>query len=71
MVQQVLDHIDKNHTNIYYKPTHTRYYKHCHSQTPWPIKTAWTKALFHRDKRICNSEAAFGEEIQNIDKLMS
>ena len=37
--------IDKNHANIYYKPTHTTQYTHFHSQTPWPIKTAWVKAL--------------------------
>ena len=38
--------IDKNHTSIYYKPTHTGQYTHFHSQTLWPMKTTWVKALF-------------------------
>ena len=33
-------HIDKNHTSIYYKPTHTGQCTYFHSQTPWPIKAA-------------------------------
>ena len=63
--------IDKNYTSIYYKPTHTGQYTHFHSQTPWPIKIAWVKALYHRAKRICSSNAAFNEQIKNIQKLMS
>ena len=47
--------IDKNHTSIYYKPAHAGKYTHFHSKTPWPIKTAWVKALFHRAKRICST----------------
>ena len=33
--------IDKNHTSIYYKPTHTGQFTHFHSQTPWPIKISF------------------------------
>ena len=63
--------IDKNHTNIYYKPTHIGQYIHFHSQTPWPIKTAWVKALHRRAKRICSTDVAFNKQIKNIKKLMS
>ena len=67
--------IDKNHTIIYYKPAYTGQYTHFHGQTPWPIKTTWVKALFHRAKRICSTNSccihAFNEQIKNIKKLMS
>ena len=62
--------IDKNHTSIYYKPTHTGQYTHFHCQTPWLIKTAWLKALYHWAKRICSTNVAFNEQIKNIKKLM-
>ena len=32
--------IDKNHTSIYYKPTHTGHFTHFRSQTLWHLKTA-------------------------------
>ena len=55
---------------INYKQTHTTgQYTHFHSQTPWPLKTATTKALFHRVKRVCITNAAFNEQIEN--RLMS
>ena len=71
--------IDKSHTsNTYYfykpyiyKPAHMGQYAHFHSQTPWPIKTAWVKGLFHRAKRICSSNVEFNEQIKNIKKLIS
>ena len=63
--------IDKNHTSIYYKPTHTGPFTHFHSQTLWHLKTAWIKALYHRAKRVCSSNAAFNEQMKNIKKLMS
>ena len=52
--------IDKNHTSMYYKATHTGQYTHFHSQTPWHIKTQ-IQVLFHRAKRICSTNAAFSE----------
>ena len=51
--------IDKNHTDIYYKETHTGQYTSFHCQTPWNLKTAWIKALFHRANKICSSKQAF------------
>ena len=66
--------LTKNYTTIYYKPTHAghfnTFFKHFHSQTPWPIKTAWIKALFHHSKRICSTNAAFNEQIKKIKKIM-
>ena len=32
--------VNKNHTDIYYKDTHTGQYTSFHSQTPWCLKTA-------------------------------
>ena len=36
--------------------------QHFHSQTPWPIKTAWVKALYRRDKRICSTNVVFNKQ---------
>ena len=63
--------LDRNHTSIYYKPTHTGQYTHFHSQTPWPLKTAWIKSLFLRAKRICSTNEAFNGQVKQIKKLMS
>ena len=61
--------IDENHTDIYYKDTHTGQCTSFHSQTPWPIKTAWVKALFHCANKICSSKKAFQQQIDHIKKL--
>ena len=62
---------DKNHTQIYYKDTHTGAYTSFHSQTPWRLKTAWIKALFRRANKICSSKQAFRRQIDHIKILMS
>ena len=62
---------DKNHTDIYYKDTHTGQCTSFHSQTPWRLKTAWIKALFHRANKICSSKQAFQQQINHIKTLMS
>ena len=63
--------VDKNHTDIYYKDTHTGQYTSFHSQTPWRLKTAWIKTLFHRANKICSSKQAFQTQINHIKTLMS
>ena len=63
--------VDKNHTDIYYKDTHTGQYTSFHSQTPWRLKTAWIKTLFHRANKICSSKQAFQQQINHIKTLMS
>ena len=63
--------IDKNHTDIYYKETLTGQYTSFHSQTPWHLKTAWIKALFHHANKICGSNQAFQQQINHIKTLMS
>ena len=63
--------VDKNHTDIYYKDTHTGQYTSFHSRTPWCLKTAWIKAIFHRAKKICSSKQAFQQQINHIKTLMS
>ena len=61
----------KNHTQIYYKDTHTGEYTSFHGQTPRRFKTAWIKALFHRANKICSSKQAFRQQIDYIKILMS
>ena len=63
--------VDKNHTDIYYKDTHTGQYTSFYSQRPWPLKNAWAKALFHRANKICSSKQAFQQQIDHIKTLMS
>ena len=63
--------VDKNHTDIYYKYTHTGQNTSFHSQTPWPLKIAWIKALFHLANTICSSRQAFQQQIDHIKTLMS
>lgn len=63
--------IDKNNTDIYYKDTNTGQYTNFHSQTPWRLKTAWIKALFHRANKICSNKHAFQQQLQHIKTLMS
>ena len=56
--------IYKNHKSISYQPTHTIRYTRFRSHTPWPIKIAWVKVLFHRDKRVYSTN-----NIYSMDKL--
>ena len=63
--------IDKNHTDIYYKYTHTEQCTSVHSQTSWCLKIAWIKALFHRANKICSSRQAFQQQIGHIKMIMS
>ena len=63
--------VNKNHTDIYYKDTHTGQYTSFHSQTPWCLKTAWIKALFHCANKICSSKQALQQKIDRIKTLMS
>ena len=62
---------NKNHTDIYYKETHTEQYRSFHSQTPWHLKTAWIKVLFHRTNKICSSNQAFQQQLDHVKTLMS
>ena len=63
--------VENNNTDIYYKDTHTGQYTSFHSQTPWRLKTAWIKALFHRANKICSNSHAFQQQIEHIKTLMS
>ena len=62
---------DKNDSNIYYKDTHTGQYTSFHCQTPWCLKTAWIKALFHHANKTFSSKQAFQQQINHIKMLMS
>ena len=63
--------IDETKTDLFFKPTHTGQYCHFTSQSPWRLKTAWVKALFHRANKICSSDAALKKQISRILSFMS
>ena len=63
--------IDKNHTDVYYKETRTGQYTKFHGQTPWHLKTAWIKSLFHCANKICSSKQSFQQQIDHIKTLTS
>ena len=56
--------IDKNKTDLYYKPTHTGQYSDISSNTPWNYKTAWIKALYHRAKKVCTTKDQFNDQTE-------
>ena len=55
--------VDKNHTDIYYKDTHTGQYTSFHSQTPWRLRPAWIKALFHRANKCVVVNKLFNNKL--------
>ena len=63
--------INKNKTDLYYKPTHTGQYSNITSNTPWNYKTAWIKALYHRAQKICSTNELFKEQIKKLKMFMS
>ena len=63
--------IDETETDLFYKPTHTGEYCHFTSQTPWRLKTAWIKALFHRATKICSSNDGIKCQLSKIKLFMS
>ncbi len=63
--------IDRNKTDLYYKPTHTGQYANFTSQSPWRFKTAWVKALYHRASKICSETSKFNNQISKIKLFLS
>ena len=63
--------IDRNSTDLFYKTTHRGQYIDFTSQTPWKLKTAWVKALYHRAKKICSSKRSFLKQVDKIKTFMS
>ena len=47
------------------------YYINYRSQTPWKLKTSWTKALYHRAHKICSNKQALDKHISQIKRSMS
>ena len=47
--------IDKNKTDLYYKPTHTGQYSDINSNVPWNYKVSWMKSFYRRAEKICSS----------------
>ena len=63
--------IDKNKTDLHYKPTHAGKYSDISSNTPWNYKTAWIKALYHRAKKFCTTKGQFNRQVYQIKLFMS
>ena len=63
--------IKNTRTDLFYKPTHTGQYCHFASQTPWKLKTAWVKALYHRAFKICSTSELLTKQLNKIKLFMS
>ena len=63
--------IDKNKTDLYYKPTHTGQYSDINSKVPWNHKVSWIKSLYHRADKICSSSENFRFQINKIKMFLS
>ena len=63
--------IDKNKTDLYYKPTHTGQYSGINSNVPWNYKVSWIKSLYNRADKICSSRKKFRFQINKIKMFMS
>ena len=58
--------IDKNKTDLYFKPTHTGQYSDISSNAPWNYKRAWIKVLYHRAKKVCTTKDQFNRQVDQI-----
>ena len=63
--------IDKNKTDLYYKPTHTGQYSDINSNVPWNYKVSRIKSLYHRADKICSSSEKIRFQINKIKMFMS
>ena len=63
--------INRDETDLFYKTTHTGQYIDFTSQTPWKLKTACVKALYHRAKKIFSSKRSFLKQVDKIKTFMS
>ena len=63
--------IDSNETDLFYKTTLTGQYIDFTSQTPWKLKTAWVKALYHRANKISSSKSRFPKLVDKVKTFMS
>ena len=63
--------IDKNKTDLYYKPTHTGQYSDINNNVPWNYKISWIKSLYQRAEKICSSSEKFRFEVNKIKIFMS
>ena len=48
--------IERNETDLFYKNTHRGRYICFTSQTPWKLKPAWVKALYHAANKLCSNK---------------
>ena len=63
--------IDKNKTDLYYKPTHTGQYSDINSNIPCNYEFSWIKSLYHQADKICSSSKKFRFQINKIKMFMS
>ena len=45
-------------------------YMNYHSQTPWKLKTSWTKALCHCSYKTCSNKQSLNKEILEFKRFM-
>ena len=57
--------------HLFYKTTHTGQCIDFTSQTPWKLKTAWVKALYHKVNKICFSIRSFLKQVDKIKTYIS
>ena len=62
--------INKNKTDLYYKPTHTSQYPDINSNVSWNYKISWIKSLYYRAEKICSSSEKFRFQINKIKMFM-
>ena len=56
---------------IYFARPHTEQYIDFKSQTPWKLKTAWAKVLYHRANKISSTKRSFLKQVDKIKTFMS
>ena len=63
--------IDKNKTDVYFKPTHTGQYSDIGSNVPWNYKISLIKSLYYRAEKICSSSEEFSFQINKMKMSVS
>ena len=63
--------INKNKTDLYYKPTHTGQYSYINNSVPRNDIVSWIKSLYHRAEKMYSSSKKFRFQIRKIKMLMS
>ena len=63
--------IDKNKTDLYYKPIHIARCSDVNNNVRWNYTISWIKSLYHPAEKICSSSEKFRFQINKIKIFMS